>query len=82
MLLKSLYSKLDKLDVNPTVSICGSSLHIKFTLFETTFHCSSYNGSGNAEGFHIVCGYDIDNQETDRIWFDNFNRCLNFAKRC
>lgn len=81
MLLKSLLNKLAKLDIEPSISDVNSSKYINFKFLNESFHCSVYNNSGRVEGFHIVCGYDNANQETDRIWFDNLNQCLNFAMK-
>jgi len=80
MKIQSLTAKLAKVNVPfQTLEGNGYNKDIQFAINGKTFFAGFIEGKENVTDFCRVIGYDNANQESQRIFFDNFNQVLRHA---
>lgn len=82
MTTSNLINKLNKMNITHSiVDINGFNQDIKFTINGMLFAAGFTTQSNVIEDFCREIYFDDVNQEMQRRFFDNFNKCLKYATR-
>jgi hypothetical protein len=80
MTTTNLITKLNKMNINHSIiDINGFNQDIKFIINGMVFKAGFTTQSNIIEDFCREISFDKVNQEMQRRFFDNFNKCLKYA---
>lgn len=80
MKITSLISKLNKMNVaHEIVNNNGYNADIQFVINGKSFYAGIVEDKDTVQDFCKEIGYDDVNQETQRIFYDNFNQLLKYG---
>ena len=80
MKISSLISKLNKMNISHTIiDINGYNKDIQFSINGLTFLAGFIEGKEMIQDFCREIYYNNCSQETERRFFDNFNKVVNYA---